>query len=320
MPFCWSESNTASPWQFVFGDNDIHPPAAHSGVWNALYLPGSGTGQVDKLITGAFDLSSYSMVQLSFWHTQEKRGNNQDELRIYYRNSPSAAWILIETYTQSIQPWTKDSIQLPGLSSWYQLAFEATNHFGYGVCLDDIEISDVAPPFLTVTPGNRDVLPQEGNTTFLISTNKYWTAVSDADWCRNDYTGKGTDTLHVHFMSNPLITMRIADISVAIDGLSPVTVTVTQEETSGTGNISKEDGLTLWPNPLNDETSLFIRGNDLRDPEISLEGIDGRTLLQKKIQGLNVFSLDIQSISPGCYFLIIRSGGRVYTKPLIKIH
>jgi len=319
-PFCWSESNPASPWQFVFGDNDTHPPAAHSGVWNALYLPGSGTGQVDKLITGAFDLSSYSMVQLSFWHTQEKRGNNQDELRIYYRTGPSAAWILIQTYNQSIQPWTKDSIQLPSLSSWYQLAFEATNHFGYGVCLDDIEISDIAPPYLTVTPSNRNVLHLEGNTTFLVNTNKYWTAASDAGWCRNDYTGKGSDTLHVHFMSNPLSTSRTAHISVAVEGLAPVTVTVTQEGTTGAGTINNENGLTLWPNPLKDETRLFIKGNDLRDPEISLEGIDGRTVLRKKILGLNEFNLDIRSVSPGCYFLVIRSGGRVYAKPMIKIH
>jgi len=249
MPFCWTESNTAHPWEFTWADDDIHPPAPHSGLWNALFLPGTGTGVVNKLITGVFDLSNYSMVQLSYWHTQEKRGSNQDELRIYYRNSPSSSWSLLKTYTQSIAAWTKDSIQLPGLSSSYQIAFEATEHFGYGVCLDDIEIADNAPPFLTVTPSDRIVPPEEGNTTFMINTNKYWTTTSDTGWCRPEYTGNGSATMNAHFVVNQVTNTRIAHLSVSVPGLAPVTVSVTQSGANDIGNQDKRNDLTVWPKP-----------------------------------------------------------------------
>ncbi len=319
IPQCWTDSNPAYPWQYIWGDNENHPPAPHSGQYNACFFTGTGNGKTNKLVTGMFDLGGYSMVQLSFWHTQEKRGTGQDELRIHYRNSTGGPWILLKTYTQNISAWVKDSVQLPGLSSSYQLAFEGTEHFGYGVCLDDIELTDVAPPVLSVTPGNRDVPPDEGSTDFLVNTNKYWTTTSDADWCRTEYTGNGIDTMDVHYLTNPDAITRVAHISISVPGLNPVTVTVTQSGIVGTNNIIEENDLSVWPDPFKDESILSIRGKDLCDPEIILTGMNGRMILQKNLEGLNEFRLKLPTIAAGYYILIIKSDRRVYVKPLIKV-
>lgn len=80
----------------------------------------------------------------------EELSGDQDELRVYYKSTPSDTWTLLAEYTNGISAWTKDSIALPSPSANYQIAFEATDGYGYGVLLDDITVKGT-PIMRTVT-------------------------------------------------------------------------------------------------------------------------------------------------------------------------
>lgn len=318
-PSCWSEDNLVYHWLYEYGGADNEPPAPYSGMLNAMYVNMNGTGTVSKLISEVFDLENYSHVQLSYWHAQAPRGIYQDEFRVYYRNSPASAWTLLKTYTQSIPVWTKDSIELPYLSSSYQLAFEGKGNAGNGVCLDHIELTDMAPPVLTVSPDHRNVPHTGGITNFFITSNRSWTTVTDTVWCIPTAGGFGNDTMQVQYLGNSTATTRTAHLTVSVDGLSPVMVTVTQPGAGGIGSIAEGEGISVWPNPLINETMLFVSGKDLRDPEVTLTGIDGRVVIQNSLKGIGEFHITLPAISQGSYFLIIKSDRQVYVKKLIKI-
>jgi uncharacterized repeat protein (TIGR02543 family) len=139
LPNCWSFDGT--PWSFANGGHNSNPSAAHSGSFNALFYNGSFTADVSRLITPQFDFTGYTEATLTFWHAQVLWPNDQDELRVYYKNSASGSWQLLAEYTSNIAAWTQREIALPNLTDDYYIAFEATGQYGYGVVIDDINIS-----------------------------------------------------------------------------------------------------------------------------------------------------------------------------------
>ena len=89
-------------------------------------------------------------------------------------------------------------------------------------------------PTLIVTPSNQNVTSPAGNTSFTITTNASWTASSDQGWCSVTSAGTGNGTLMATYLENVSITSRIANITVLVNGLGPVVVTVTQSGISPT--------------------------------------------------------------------------------------
>ncbi len=84
-------------------------------------------------------------------------------------------------------------------------------------------------PSLSITPPNQNVpATPAGNTSFAITANVAWTAVSSDTWCIVPASGTGNGTLVADYTANPNTTPRTATISVTGAGLSVQTVTVTQ--------------------------------------------------------------------------------------------
>jgi hypothetical protein len=79
--------------------------------------------------------------KLKFYHTQQVWGTRQDELRVFYKNSPTGNWNLLASYTNSINAWKADSINLPSPSSTYFIAFEGNARYGLGVCIDEVSVT-----------------------------------------------------------------------------------------------------------------------------------------------------------------------------------
>lgn len=148
LPAGWTEelvSGSALSWGYHSGGYSGHPAAAHEGSYNARLYKNSFTPSVVKLISTELNLQSADSASLSFWHTQDSWDNDQDELRVFYRSSASAAWNLLASYTDDISVWTQRSLALPNLSDTYYIAFEGKTYYGYGVCLDEITVSAQSP-------------------------------------------------------------------------------------------------------------------------------------------------------------------------------
>ena len=146
MPTGWTTDGPGT-WSVGSGDYSTSTGAG-LGTYNAL-IKHSTTGNVTKLITPEIDLSSVSSAVLSFMHVQRSWAGDIDYLKVYYRTSSSETWTQLVAYTSAISSWTtEEEIVLPNTSATYQLAFEHTDNYGYGVGLDQIVISvpALSPP------------------------------------------------------------------------------------------------------------------------------------------------------------------------------
>ena len=142
MPDGWTTDGPGT-WRVGTGDYSTSTGAGE-GSYNAL-ITHSSNGSKTKLITPEIDLSGVAVAELSFMHIQREWSGDQDQLRVYYRTSSTGAWTQLLEYTSEISSWTtEEEIELPNLSSTYQLAFEMTD--GYGVGIDDVKIIP-GPPY-----------------------------------------------------------------------------------------------------------------------------------------------------------------------------
>ena len=144
IPNCWSQEQVASSginWTFIAGSGNSHPAAAHGGSYNATLIDVTSADNKTKLITPTLNLTSVSTPQLKFWHTQAYWTPDQDQLTVFYKTSAAGTWTQLAAYTASITAWTQETITLPSPTADYYIAFEGNAKYGYGVCLDDVQVA-----------------------------------------------------------------------------------------------------------------------------------------------------------------------------------
>jgi len=238
-PNCWTEENSNPAWQFGAGNGGSNPATAHTGVRDAYLKDNTAASNLNKLITPVFNLTGYTNVQLTFWLFMQKWVNDQDELTVYYRTSATGSWISLQNYNTSITTWTQQTISLTTTSAEFQLAFEGNAKYGYGVCIDDIQITGSSAVPLTVLPANQNVTPPAGTTSFSVTCPVAWTATSNAiSWCTVTPSGTGNGTITATYTQNTLTTPRVANVTVTASGAPTQVVTVTQAGITPTLSVS----------------------------------------------------------------------------------
>ncbi len=95
-----------------------------------------------RLISPILDLGSLRNPTLSFKHIQIPWGDDQDSLKVYYRTSENAEPVLLASYTDPITSWHLETLTLPNPTSNYQILFEGTANYGWGVLIDELKIED----------------------------------------------------------------------------------------------------------------------------------------------------------------------------------
>jgi len=85
------------------------------------------------------------------------------------------------------------------------------------------------PPTLSVTPSNQNItFSPAGFTSFSVTSNTAWTVVSDKSWCTVNSSGTGNGTITANYTANTTNSIRVANITVTVAGLTPVVITLTQ--------------------------------------------------------------------------------------------
>lgn len=174
----WTQEYVSSnhDWSWATGSSGGSVTAAHSGSLNAQFT-GSGSGpHITKLISPVFDLSAFDSAELGFWYAQEVWYGDQNELKVYYRSSPLSAWVQLEHYVDSVAAWDQEVVDLPNLSSTYQIAFEGIDYYGYANVLDDVTIQvSSSDPIIIIDPGTLNfsylVLGDTASLGFSISNS-----------------------------------------------------------------------------------------------------------------------------------------------------
>jgi len=152
LPYGWTQSfiNHETPWVINDGGYNDHPPTAQQGAFNAMFFaadrdPDTGIYRTHRtrLITPQINLGQApENITLYFWHCMESYDGDLDDLKIYYKSTIDGEWNQLASFNQSTPQWTERAVPLPNPSSTYYIAFEGSARFGYGVCIDNIRITD----------------------------------------------------------------------------------------------------------------------------------------------------------------------------------
>ncbi|PKP02472.1 MAG: hypothetical protein CVU14_03400, partial [Bacteroidetes bacterium HGW-Bacteroidetes-9] len=81
---------------------------------------------------------------------------------------------------------------------------------------------------LAVSPSTQSVTATAGNTSFSVTSNVNWTAMSNAGWCTVTSSGSGNATLTANYTENTATISRTATITISASGVTNQTVTVIQ--------------------------------------------------------------------------------------------
>ncbi|MCX6269401.1 MAG: M14 family zinc carboxypeptidase [Bacteroidetes bacterium] len=154
IPGCWTEqmvNSSGISWTFITGSGNSHPAGAHGGTYNACLKDNNSGDNKTRLISPQLNIASLPSPQVKFWHTQALWPADQDQLSVFYKTSSGGTWTLLITYTANITVWTQETLTLPAASGDYYIAFEGNAKYGYGVCVDDVEVSSSCASILPVT-------------------------------------------------------------------------------------------------------------------------------------------------------------------------
>ena len=136
-----SESSIGNAaWTVGVGDHQT-TPGTHSGSYNAK-VPHTTNGNETWLISPMMNLANVDIAYLDFWYINRSWGDDVDELGVYYRID-EGDWNLLFLTAEAHGTWTNERVNLALLATNdnCQIGFKMTDHYGYGVGLDDIQIS-----------------------------------------------------------------------------------------------------------------------------------------------------------------------------------
>ncbi|MDR0971077.1 MAG: fibronectin type III domain-containing protein [Bacteroidales bacterium] len=170
---CWEQEIVEGTVSWAI--NSAHSYSAytpHTGSSFAGMYDIDAAEDKTKLISPILDIAGLTAPMLEFYHIQKAWGNDQDQMKVFYRTNPSDTWIQLLEFNSNISTWTKDTISLPNPSSTYQIAFEGNAKYGYGVAIDDIKVYN-AEDLICLPPTNLQAAASS-NTASLI-----WNAGGD---------------------------------------------------------------------------------------------------------------------------------------------
>lgn len=176
---CWSQEFVSGSklWTYAAGSTGGGITTAHGGLRNARFTGSSGGPHITKLVSPIIDLSGLMNIELNFWYGQPVWAGDQNELKLYYRTSPSSEWVQLgNAYAENITVWTLvEGIVLPEPSATYQIAFEGIDNFGYANVIDDVLITGLpvgpyadftADPLVTMVDEMITFTDASGNGTY----------------------------------------------------------------------------------------------------------------------------------------------------------
>ena len=214
---CWSVDGSGS-WVVGTGDYSTST-GSYQGTQNAL-ITHSSTGNVTKLISPILD-GVQDGLMLDFAYVMRSWSGDIDELRVYSRAAADSAWQLQATYTAAAATWTAESITIPG--TVYQVAFEHTDNYGYGLGIDNVAFTAMSSNFCYAVSN----LSVDNSTTNSITIS----------WSDGNNTGA---TYDIYDMSDTsLIQSGVSGLTYTVTGLTASTVYTFGVQTNcGGGNIA----------------------------------------------------------------------------------
>ena len=282
IPICWTQEQVNSSglnWTFVTGNGASNPATAHGGTYNACLKDVTTADNKTRLITPPLNLAGVSNPTLTFWHTQALRSTRQDQLEIYYKTSAGGTWTMIQSYTTSVTSWTQRTLTLPNPSGDYYIAFQGNAKYGYGVCVDDVQVScTTSPVSVSIAPSANPVCAGT-EVTFTATPTNGGTAPSYQWKVNGSNTGSDAATLNYIPAQGDLVTCVLTSNASCITGNPAVSneVTMTVNPLLPVGV-----SITASANPVEEGTSVTFSAEPVNG--------GGTPFYQWKVNGFDVGS------------------------------
>jgi hypothetical protein len=260
---------------------------------------------------------------LKFWHTQEVWYGDQDKLSVYYRTSSTSSWILLATYTGNIPDWTLDSIPLPNPSADYSLCFEGNAKYGYGVCIDDVEISSPYPDTLHIQSSvvmNAQSVCFDALQYISVAGNSEIFMVQPGGSARF-IAGQsirffpGTVVEPGGFLHGSITNSNIYCLQA---GNSPDVLSGIERDHPHNQGISNP--WILYPNPATGLIVLESKANEHDECTVEIINLRGEKMKSLSCQIKRKLFLQIQDLTDGVYLLRINHGNDFSAIRFIKTH
>ena len=329
FPPCWIQEITVPSWVWkIVPDSAGTPSTAYEGNFKAQISLSMYTLPiyVTRLISPVFDLSTLDSPILSYWHTQIEKGN----LKVYYKNSANASWVLLQTFSNSIPDWQKEIIALPNKSDYYQIAFQSV--FGGGkhdVQLDNIRIMEL-PDSTDATLLDLSVSVGELNPAFNSNILNYAVDAGHAEEItitatptnpNANVSGAGTFLLE---SGQNIFPIKVT----AEDGVTEIEYTIMITRLFDIREILSETKLiSIYPNPTTGVLNLIqerIRNYELGIKTLSevevfdVYGRKQKAEIRKGEEEKEEVVVDVSDLQSGIYFVKIITEKGVVTKKIIK--
>lgn len=144
IPSTWSQEQVSGATDWKVEKGGVYPTGAAEGSYRVTLrnTTDQTQGFVTRLITPPMDITSIFQPILVFSLAQEHNLGDVDELKVYFRSSPTDTWRTepLKVYKDRIRNWQSDTIVLPNPTRTYQIAFEGTDKFGRGIVIDGIKV------------------------------------------------------------------------------------------------------------------------------------------------------------------------------------
>ena len=265
LPLGWSEETNGLPRSWIYrngtvfgGGTPLKPSQAYQGTNNAVFgvLFNSTTTHKTKLITPTLDLGILTTnAQLSFRLCMAPYNGNQDQLKIFYKtNDSDVVWTQLAAFTTAITSWTNVILALPAPSANYVIAFEGFANKGFGVCIDDVQVTGTWSGGLSAYEQWRESVFGTEVDNPLAADTADWDSDGIPNWLEYAY---GMDPLVAGVIGRPIggvmdgyLTWKYRESKAATDVLYTVeacTSMVNQAWSSaGVVEVSREDSNTWW--------------------------------------------------------------------------
>jgi len=186
---------------------------------------------------------------------------------------------------------------------------------------DDFTITVNNPGFVnfSVSPANRNVTSAAGSTTFDVTSNEDWTVTGAASWCTFTQSGTGNGTITVDYQANASDQQRVASFDITAAGLPAQTVTVTQAKSNIGIDETAVNEIGVFPNPSKGIFKLVPAQADGRAMDITVQDVNGRTILQKECKGQKEYTIDLSFATQGIYNLVVRTETSTLTRKLVVL-
>ncbi len=301
FPNCWTEQQVNSSgvnWTFITGNGGSYPSTSHGGTYNACLKDASSGDNKTLLISPPVNLSALPSPRLKFWHTQVYWSGDQDYLSVYYRKSESDAWTLLASYTDNITSWTQETIALPEATATYAIAFEGNARYGYGVCIDDVEISSSCSVIHTVgiTIGASQNPVTAGTSVTFTATPENGGTNPQYQWKVNaGNAGNASNATYTYIPENgDVVTCQLTSDMDCITGNPALSNPVVMTVSSAPQTVILQDVVITGTECYDATQTIAVAGNGH-----SFTVADGGNVIL--IAGQNILLLPGTTVQPGGY-------------------